>query len=817
MANLSNINNKFLVTTGGNVLIGQTAAVGSSILQVTGDSTFTPISTVSFIVTNSGNALRLISGVPSGVTWIGKPVEYYASEYAFSTDVTGAGSYSQQFVIENNGDVGIGVSSPIKKLQVSSFETGDLINILCVNRRDQNGDTASIGFSMTDNNLYNKAAVIFERTTTQGRGSLHFATNNTNSSANVGKGDARMTILAAGNVGIGTISPTEKLSVSGNIELDDMPAAGTRYLMTNETSTGTGRLNIQAGGGSAAYGGGLSLIANSHASKPGWVIAGISSGAGAGATEGRFVVNTHGLGTGTDIFTVLRTGNVGIGTTGPGAKLEVNANSGILTQEILKVKGGGSGGAYGFLVEANNGDNLFKVDTNTYNVGIGIASPAAKLDVLQETRISYLQGSQYRTRITNTDGNTRILSDGQQCNIIFGTTGNVANGTASEKMRIDWQGNVGINNTSPAKKLEISSPTSSDGILLTGDGTGSGFATGNYREIGFSYTDTDTSYGSSIKFEVPDSQNHGGQISFWTDSMTTAPAGLPVRAMTISRSQNVGIGTASPSSKLQVVAGNSQEQAWFGETGYTSAAVRIGGDNGGGGRLYIQYIGDSSYIDCYGGHGSTERYRDLGLYARNLKFFTTSGASPSEVMRITSGGTTEFKKNVDILTDQNTNILKVRSTSGSFTSSILLVDCDRGTTNNTYNLANFAQLGNAKCVITDGGDLKNTNNSYGALSDERLKENIIDATPKLDDLMKVKIKTFNLKGDELKQIGVVAQELEEVFPGMVSSAKTPDSEDETLYKSVKYSVFVPMLIKAIQELKADNDILKSKIETLENK
>ena len=164
MANLSNINDKFLVTTGGNVLIGQTAAVGSSILQVTGSSTFTPISTVSFIVTNSGNALRLISGVPSGVTWIGKPVEYYASEYSFSTDVTGAGSYSQQLVIENNGDVGIGVSQPIKKLQVSGFETGDLINILCVNRRDQNGDTASIGFSMTDNNLYNKAAVIFERT-----------------------------------------------------------------------------------------------------------------------------------------------------------------------------------------------------------------------------------------------------------------------------------------------------------------------------------------------------------------------------------------------------------------------------------------------------------------------------------------------------------------------------------------------------------------------------------------------------------------------------------------------------------------------------
>ena len=46
MANLSNINNKFLVTTGGNVLIGQTSAVGSSIFQVTGNSTFTGNATV---------------------------------------------------------------------------------------------------------------------------------------------------------------------------------------------------------------------------------------------------------------------------------------------------------------------------------------------------------------------------------------------------------------------------------------------------------------------------------------------------------------------------------------------------------------------------------------------------------------------------------------------------------------------------------------------------------------------------------------------------------------------------------------------------
>jgi len=138
------------------------------------------------------------------------------------------------------------------------------------------------------------------------------------------------------------------------------------------------------------------------------------------------------------------------------------------------------------------------------------------------------------------------------------------------------------------------------------------------------------------------------------------------------------------------------------------------------------------------------------------------------------------------------------------------------------------------CQIMVDGDLENTNNAYGAISDEKLKENIVDATPKLDDLMKVKIRNFNLKRNpEVKQIGVIAQELEKVFPKLVKNS--PDkvkvfndewepTEDQTeedrpytmekngeVTKSVKYSVFVPMLIKAIQELSAEVELLKSKI------
>jgi hypothetical protein len=109
-----------------------------------------------------------------------------------------------------------------------------------------------------------------------------------------------------------------------------------------------------------------------------------------------------------------------------------------------------------------------------------------------------------------------------------------------------------------------------------------------------------------------------------------------------------------------------------------------------------------------------------------------------------------------------------------------------------------------RMYIYGNGNIVNSNNSYGTLSDIRLKENVTDATPKLADLLSVKIKNFNLIGDDTKQIGVIAQELEEIFPSMV------ETDGKTGMKQVKTSIFVPMLIKAVQELKAELDTLKNK-------
>ena len=156
---------------------------------------------------------------------------------------------------------------------------------------------------------------------------------------------------------------------------------------------------------------------------------------------------------------------------------------------------------------------------------------------------------------------------------------------------------------------------------------------------------------------------------------------------------------------------------------------------------------------------------------------------------------------------------------------------DAGVGNSGYEILRLRSYnGTTRLQVLGNGDVKNVNNVYGQSSDIKLKENVVDATPKLDDLLKVNIINFNFIGDNTKQIGVIAQELEEIFPSMIS--ESPDREDRevtdeegnatteivdlgTVTKSVKYSVFTPMLIKAIQEQQTIIEDLKSRIETLE--
>jgi hypothetical protein len=297
-----------------------------------------------------------------------------------------------------------------------------------------------------------------------------------------------------------------------------------------------------------------------------------------------------------------------------------------------------------------------------------------------------------------------------------------------------------------------------------------------------------------------------GVLQLQTNSGTTA--------VTIDTSQNVGIGV-TPSAW-----GTSFSQKAL----QISSAGSISGLNAGTGNQQIS-MANNVYFD-----GSNWKYISSDaalLYTQNTAglhqwFNASSGTAGntvtfSERMRIDSSGnvginvaspadkldvfgTIKFETNTDV-----NPVLRVGATNGGSGTIGCYSAYFGGNPNNTTAsfFKGFSSTSTNRISIWSNGNIQNSNNSYGALSDEKLKENIVDATPKLAELLQVKVRNYNLKYDpEHKQIGVIAQELEQLFPSMIDETSDIDMEGNdlgTTTKAVKYSVFVPMLIKAIQE------------------
>jgi hypothetical protein len=314
-----------------------------------------------------------------------------------------------------------------------------------------------------------------------------------------------------------------------------------------------------------------------------------------------------------------------------------------------------------------------------------------------------------------------------------------------------------------------------------------------------------------------------GVLQLATNGSTTA--------ITIDTSQNVGIGTTSPAQLLEV----RKDQA-------LSTRIKVINKTSSGsataGLLFENSTSDVAQVQLWdaGTIGALTAY-GLNMEGSGAGGVNLAASNGSGVIRFATGGTTERMR-----IDQNGAVM-VGTTSavGIFTATTLnatqrsihassnggstttdgvyysFVNQARGT---GFNFMAFQNTSAVDFKVLGNGNVQNTNNSYGAISDVKLKENIVDATPKLDDLMKVKVRHYNFIDDELKtkQIGVVAQEVEQVFSGIVEEIPDRDEEGNTLdsvTKSVKYSVFVPMLIKAIQEQQTIINDLKARITALE--
>jgi len=239
----------------------------------------------------------------------------------------------------------------------------------------------------------------------------------------------------------------------------------------------------------------------------------------------------------------------------------------------------------------------------------------------------------------------------------------------------------------------------------------------------------------------------------------------------------VGIGTTSPSTLLQIGSG--------GGSGATNSIAYLGG--------YSSGVSQLRYIMNHNGAANAGIGTPSAggiLFGYGLVDGTVSG----EWMRINTSG------DVFIGATSAANVEKLGVTYNS-------QDRLGFVLNDTYTGAGGAQIaiqfrrnGSAIGSITT----TTTTTSYNITSDYRLKEDFRNYSG-LDLISKIKTYDYKWKKSEDRMFGVKAHELQEVIPYAVTGEK-----DAEQMQSVDYSKLVPILVQAIQELKAEIEILKNK-------
>jgi hypothetical protein len=107
-----------------------------------------------------------------------------------------------------------------------------------------------------------------------------------------------------------------------------------------------------------------------------------------------------------------------------------------------------------------------------------------------------------------------------------------------------------------------------------------------------------------------------------------------------------------------------------------------------------------------------------------------------------------------------------------------------------------------------GGTIYATSTSISGISDISLKKNIRNLDKGLNSIMQLQPKKFDwINGDSIDNMGFIAQEIEKIFPELVTEYRYNGKETK---KSLKMGDLIPSMVKAIQELKQELDTLKNK-------
>jgi hypothetical protein len=535
-------------------------------------------------------------------------------------------------------------------------------------------------------------------------------------------------------------------------------------------------------------------------------------------TNGVYLPSTNNVAistNGTGRLFVDASGNVGIGTASPSVKLEVSGSGGS-NPEIRCVDGTinsqwyqDSAGYSVFGTFSNhpqvfrtNGTERARIDSSG-RLGLGTSSPGAVFQIVSSTsadqmRIGASTTEYYKIGRESTNG--KLTFEGVQQSFsgydfkIYPSIGSAATSALVIK---EGSGNVGIGTTSPSSNLTVGgNPPIGGAIAAVGSAAGIALALSDNTNSSL-YVRT-ASGGAIIGTDT------GGTIRFATSGNDTAN-----EKARIDDSGRLLVGTSSAPSAgygqyarivIQGYTGNALEDGALSlQRGETAANITTGENIG---RIAFNDSAGNTFADILCSADANAGSND---YPGRLVFSTTAdgASSPTERMRITSAGSAQF----------------AAATTGIVSGSV----SGAGTTFTTFigqhSTASGPGTGTNSFLVYTNGDVQNTNNSYGALSDLKLKENIVDALSQWDDIKALQVRKYNFKeGQTHTQIGLIAQEVELVSPGLVTESPDRDAEGNdlgTVTKSVNYSVLYMKAVKALQEAMERIETLEAKVAALE--